>query len=185
MTTASTRFQRGEAFLSSYDTGEIAHFNGDFFSHLRRTADLLSKWGNTEYVCLAGLCHAVYGTQGFQQGILQPDERHLLQEVIGLDAEGVAYFYCSCDRSCLYPTIGASGGFKFHDRFTGDRFEPSEQMVRDFLEVTFSNEVELGSLSEEFLNNCREFCQDFMPRCRPYVSQAAFKAAVRLFDLSV
>ncbi|MDE0043042.1 MAG: hypothetical protein OXT74_13465 [Candidatus Poribacteria bacterium] len=185
MTTASTRFQRAEAFLNSYDTGEIAHFNGDFFSHLRRTADLLIKWGNNEYVCLAGLCHAVYGTQGFQLGILKPDERHLLHEVIGRDAEEVAYFYCSCDRSCLYPTIGASGGFKFHDRFTGDRFEPSERMVRDFLEVTFSNEVELGSLSQEFVNNCREFFHDFMPRCKPYVSQAAFEAAAELFDLSV
>lgn len=183
MTIASPKFQQAEAFLSSYDTGEIAHFNGDFFSHLRRTADLLNEWGNTDYVCLAGLCHAVYGTQGFQQGILRPDERHLLQEVVGVDAEGVAYFYCSCDRSCLYPTIGASGGFKFHDRFTGDRFEPSEQMVRDFLEVTFSNEVELGSLSQEFVNNGREFFQEFMPRCKPYVSHAAFEAAARLFDV--
>ncbi|MDE0301366.1 MAG: hypothetical protein OXN17_22290 [Candidatus Poribacteria bacterium] len=185
MTINSPRFQQAETFLTSYDTGEIAHFNGDFFSHLRRTADLLVRWGNTEYVCLAGLCHAVYGTQGFQQGILEPDERHLLQEVIGLDAEGLAYFYCSCDRSSLYPTIGASGGFKFHDRFTGDRYEPSEQMVCDFLEVTFSNEVELGSLSPEFVNNCREFFQDFMPRCKPYVSQSAFEAAVRLFELPV
>ena len=185
MTNVSTRFQQAEAFLSSYDTGEIAHFNGDFFSHLRRTADLLIKWGNTEYICLAGLCHAVYGTQGFQQGILKPDERRILQEAIGIDAEEVAYFYCSCDRSCLYPTIGASGGFKFHDRFTGDRFEPSEQMVSDFLEVTFSNEVELGSLSQEFVNNGREFFHDFMPRCEPYVSQAAFEAAAELFDLPV
>ncbi len=69
MTAASTRFQRAEVFLRSHETREIAHFNDDFFSHLRHTADLLIKWQNTEYVCLAGLCHAVYGTQGFQQGI--------------------------------------------------------------------------------------------------------------------
>ena len=185
MTTTSARFQQAEAFLRTYETGEIAHFNGDFFSHLRGTAELLFEWGNTEYVYLAGLCHAVYGTQGFPQGILKPNERHRLQEIIGLDAEGVAYFYCSCDRSCLYPTIGAPGGFKFRDRFTGHTFEPSEQMVRDFLEVTFSNEVELGSLSQEFVNKGRELFHDFMPRCKPYVSKDAFEIAVELFDLPV
>jgi hypothetical protein len=105
--------------------------------------------------------------------------------VIGVNAEDIAYFYCSCDRSYPYPTIGAPGGFKFRDRFTGHRFEPSEQMVRDFLEVTFSNEVELGSLSQEFVSNGREFFHDFMPRCEPYVSQAAFEAAVKVFNLPV
>ena len=71
--------------------------------------------------------------KAFSKAFKKPDERHLLQEVIGVNSEDIAYFYCSCDRSYPYPTIGAPGGFKFRDRFTGHRFESSEQMVRDFL----------------------------------------------------
>ena len=69
MTAASTN-SNGQRFFSALTRrGRLPILNGDFFSHLRYTADLLIKWGNTEYVCLAGLCHAVYGIQGFQQGI--------------------------------------------------------------------------------------------------------------------
>mgnify|MGYP001322217257 CR=1 FL=1 len=185
MTTTNDIFQQTEAFLRSRGTSDIAHLNGNFFSHLRGTADLLAEWGNVEYVCLAGLCHATYGTQGFAQGILEHDERHLLREAVGRDAEEVAYFYCSCDRSYLYPTIGTPRPFKFRNRFTGHVSEPSEQTVRDFLEVTFSNEVELGSLSQNFIDKGRAFFQDFMPRCKPYVSQPAFNRAAEMFDLPV
>lgn len=94
MTTTNDIFQQTEAFLRSRDTSDIAHVNGDFFSHLQGTANLLDRWGNAEYVCLAGLCHAVYGTQGFTQGILEHDERQVLREVVGREAEEVAYFYC-------------------------------------------------------------------------------------------
>ena len=67
----------------------------------------------------------------------------------------------------------------------GTDLNPPNRWYAISLEVTFSNEVELGSLSQEFVSNGRGFFHDFMPRCEPYVSQAAFEAAVKVFNLPV
>lgn len=52
-------------FLHAHRAGEIAHLNGPLLEHLERTELLLSPWGCSETASLAGLCHAVYGTDGF------------------------------------------------------------------------------------------------------------------------
>jgi hypothetical protein len=49
--------------LKDLGVGEFAHLNGTLEHHLLGTCKLLMEWNNPEYVCDAGLYHAVYGTQ--------------------------------------------------------------------------------------------------------------------------
>ena len=56
-------------------------------------AGLLGEWGAGEDLRAAGLCHACYGTDGFPRPLLGPDERPLLAETIGTEAERLVYLY--------------------------------------------------------------------------------------------
>ena len=59
---------------------------------------MLERWGFPEPVCLAGLFHSIYGTEGFQGLILDLSERENVAEIIGERAEQAAFFNCVMDR---------------------------------------------------------------------------------------
>ena len=58
---------------------------------------------------LAGLCHAVYGTDGFPTALLAVTERHVLSGIAGADVEELVYLYASCDRKFSYPRLRGVG----------------------------------------------------------------------------
>jgi hypothetical protein len=76
-----------EEFLLAHGADRIDHPGGTLYDHLSRVADVLSEWGAAEEVRLAGLCHAAYGTDGFDKSLLSVDDRKALRDVIGEDAE--------------------------------------------------------------------------------------------------
>ena len=117
------------AFLEAHGTkqtphgtrmGDLAH--GSFDDHLRGTCDVLERWcvvlcrsplyvpdSDTWYssrhypeeVCLAGLFHSIYGTEGFQGLILGLEQRAEVAEIIGERAERCVFFNCIMDRDSL------------------------------------------------------------------------------------
>ena len=54
-----------------------------------------------EEVCLAGLFHSIYGTEGFQGLILGLEQRADVAEIIGERAERCVFFNCVMDRDSL------------------------------------------------------------------------------------
>jgi hypothetical protein len=104
---------------------------------------LLRRWGCSETVSLAGLCHAVYGTDGFPEALLTVEERHVLSGMAGADVEALVYLYASCDRRFTYPRLSESR-VDFRDRFTGRRFSPTAGQLRDFVDLTLANETDVG-----------------------------------------
>jgi hypothetical protein len=103
---------------------------------------LLSDWGADEVLQAAGLCHACYGTDGFDHAMVDVADRQALMELIGPRAEALVYLYCSCDRAAVYPLLGSDGPVAFRDRFTGRTVVPPERDVRAFVEVTAANELD-------------------------------------------
>ena len=130
-------------FLQAHGAGAIAHLNGPLLEHLERTELLLRRWGCSEMVSLAGLCHAVYGTDGFPRALLIVEERNVLSGVAGADIEALVYLYASCDRRFVYPRLSDSR-VEFRDRFTGRVFSPTESQLRDFVDLTLANESDVG-----------------------------------------
>jgi hypothetical protein len=125
----------------------IDHLNGTLLNHLESTEELLRRWGATADLALAGLCHAVYGTDGFPVSLLSVDRRDLVSEAIGPEAESIVYFYASCDRRYLYPKIGAESPMTFKDRFTSNITVPTVKQIRLFADLTLANEADVAIIS--------------------------------------
>ncbi len=84
-----------------------------FLSHLLGTRRLLLDWGERPAMADAGLFHSAYGTEYFQPE--HPAERDEVREVIGAEAEEVAWTWCTIRRD----TIDLTGPVTVQDRHTG------------------------------------------------------------------
>ena len=131
------------AFLDEHNAASVEHLQGTLLEHLLRVEDLLRRWGGSEALALAALCHATYGTDGFAPNLLELDGRDRLREVIGPEAEETVYFYASCDRAVVYPRL-ADDPVRYRDRFTDTEFDATPSQMRDFVDLTVANEVEIA-----------------------------------------
>jgi hypothetical protein len=135
-------------FLRSRSADAAPHVHSTLVDHLIGTERLLRRWGCRQELCLAGLCHAAYGTDGFAPHLVSWHQRDILAAAlgeVGPAVEEIVYFYASCDRSVLYPQIAADGPATFRDRFLGATFEPSELQLRDFADLTLANELDIAT----------------------------------------
>jgi hypothetical protein len=128
--------------LASRGAAEIAHPGGTLLAHLLRVGALLDQWGTRPALRLTGLCHAWYGTDGFDAGLGSLAFRDELAAIIGTEAEQLVYFYASCDRCFTYRQLAQPAGL-FRDRFTGAVACPPLTLRRDFAELTVANELDI------------------------------------------
>jgi hypothetical protein len=131
------------AALASRGAARIPHPGGTLLAHLERVGALLDHWGARSVVRSAGLCHAWYGTDGFDAVLGDLAARDELAALIGADAEQLVYFYASCDRRFSYPQLAQCTGL-FRDRFTGTVLCPPVTTRRDFAELTAANELDIA-----------------------------------------
>ena len=91
-------------FLQQVHAPKVRHSGGTFLEHLVGTHNLLHYWGNSRDLCLAGLFHSVYGTDRFTYSLVKSDEqsRHQLRQLIGANAEHLAFLFCSFGREDLF-----------------------------------------------------------------------------------
>jgi catechol 2,3-dioxygenase-like lactoylglutathione lyase family enzyme len=139
---------RIDVFLRTGGAAELRHPGGTLLDHLHRVRDLLAGWGADVDVQVAGLCHATYGTDGFEPSLLPLAERATLRGLIGERAEALVYLYASCDRSVVYPRIGRDEPVVFRDRFAEVEFTPEVGDLRAFLEITAANELDVLAHNE-------------------------------------
>lgn len=81
-------------FLNSKNADRVRHSGKTLRAHLEGVEGILREWRLPEATIRAGLFHSVYGTEFFQRAILQPDDRDQVRELIGEEAERLAYLYC-------------------------------------------------------------------------------------------
>jgi hypothetical protein len=142
------REARARAFLAEHGAQTIAHPGGTLYEHLARTAERLRGWGAREDLVLAGLCHATYGTDGFDRSLLPHSSREPLEEIIGSAAEAIVYAYAGCERDRTYADL-AAGRPLLHDRFAGTSRPLDRGGIADFVELTFANELDVMRQSAE------------------------------------
>lgn len=168
---------RAEHFLTASGARAIAHPGGTLFEHLERTAALLESRRARPDLVLAGLCHASYGTGGFHTALLPLAQRETLRELIGPRAEELVYRYCSCDRE--FPaTLDEPERRLLRDRFTGEVLALDPQTMRDFLELTYANELDVARHTPD--PALRAALRGFLASLRCAVSDAAARAAATL-----
>jgi hypothetical protein len=155
---------------------KIDHPGGDLFHHLVHTEQILRTWREDDTVCLAGLCHAFYGTAGFPTALLSLDDRDTLRAVIGVDAETLVYEYGSCDRRATYPALG-SDSVAFVDRFTGATTKMRSDDLRGFAVISIANELDIVravAFDEESAAGIRRLCAALAPHA-PAAARVALK----------
>jgi len=173
-----------EQHLRTLGAEEFAHVDGTLERHLHGTERLLRSWGNREAVCIAGLYHAVYGTDGIAGHLVGLDARNAIAEVIGVEAEALAYLYGACDRARYHPRIGTASQQMFVDRFAGNSYAISAPTLRDFCEITVANELELALRNPRFGQRHAAELLALFDRMRGVVSEAALGAACDVLSMT-
>jgi hypothetical protein len=81
-------------FLKSLGADKVKHGEETLLKHLIRTHDILHKLGEDQFLLDAGLFHSVYGTAYFmpEGGLL--DNRKVVIDLIGEQAEEIVYWFC-------------------------------------------------------------------------------------------
>ncbi|MEV4615294.1 VOC family protein [Kitasatospora sp. NPDC049258] len=165
-----------EEFLRSRGAGEIPHPGGTLLDHLIRVARRLADWGADPDLRAAGLCHAVYGTDGFDRALADLTERALLAELIGERAEALVHLYACCDRGVVHPRLAGGRPVVFRDRFTGREHTPPEPDLRAFLEITAANELDVLAHDPELADHYGPALQQLFDRSGDLLSVAAREA---------
>ncbi|MCX4744028.1 hypothetical protein OG455_00620 [Kitasatospora sp. NBC_01287] len=168
-----------EEFLRARGAGELPHPGGTLLAHLIRVADLLGEWGADPHVRVAGLCHAAYGTDGFDQALAGTAERGLLAELIGEEAEALVHLYASCDRGVVYPQLGIGRPVVFRDRLTGREHTPPESDLRAFLAITAANELDVLAHNAALADRYGPALYRLFARSRDLLPTAAQEACAR------
>jgi len=169
--------------LMAMGADEFPHIAGTLAPHLLRTASLLREWGSRPALCLGGLYHAVYGTDGIRGALVSPAHRDAIVDIIGAEAESIAYLYGACDRDAFHPRIGACGAPLFVDRFTQSEYAITDAALRDFCELTLANERDLAASSDAFDAKHRDTLAQLAEQMRELVSAGAYAACVRTRQL--
>jgi hypothetical protein len=164
------------AQLIALGANAFAHVAGSLARHLFETERLLRSWKSRDAVCLAGLYHAVYGTDGIRGSLAGLDRRSAIVAVVGAEAEALAYLYGACARATFHPRIGTSDQLRFADRFTSSEYAIDERALRDFCELTVANELELALASEAFRTEYAEELAAFFGRMEGLVSEDCERA---------
>ncbi len=190
--------ERYRSYLAGHGADTTPHVGSTLLQHLEGTCDLLESWGNADHVAVAGLLHTAYGTAGFPLAFHGPDGRAAFARVAGHDVETLVYLYGSCDRDFLYPQLerlaGGSRrtladrawnvvvrGFRlghdpdvtFRDRFDSRSFRPALALFRDFLELTFANELELIRRAHPLPEESRRRWERLFRPCLPLLGAGA------------
>ena len=69
--------------LRGWGAEDIGHPGGTLLEPFGRVTALLAGWRAAGEAQLAALCHAAYGTDGFDIALLRLDERSVLADAIG------------------------------------------------------------------------------------------------------
>ena len=125
--------------LIDLNTDSSSHSQGTLIDHLQNTYELLKQWNNPNYVCLAGLFHSIYGTQIYKKQTLGLQQRNLIKEAIGIEAEYLVYLFCIMHRGYFYNHLHSNEVRSSQD---GTHILISEKTKRNLCEILVANELE-------------------------------------------
>jgi hypothetical protein len=175
------REEGARAFLIARGAREIAHPGGTLYEHLERTAATLRAWEAPADLVLAGLCHASYGTDGFATALIEASQREVLRAIAGDEAEALVYLYASCDRHFGVENLARNPQL-FRNRFTGSVYEAPLHMLRDFIQLTFANELDVADHASD--PKLRAGIEAYLRTQRSLASKTAWQAFADRFGVS-
>lgn len=156
--------------LTVRGAGRLEHPGGTLLDHLVRVSDRLASYGAGPELVAAGLTHAAYSTDGYDTALLAVEERGLLRQAIGAEAEQLVYRYAATDRVPFFRQLGQPL-VVWTDRFTrsGVTLDPVD--VAPLVELTVANELDVLEHLDVAPN---EALRDLLTRARGALSAGAW-----------
>ena len=122
-------------FLTALGTESIGH-SGDkkYLAHLVSVFNDVRSWGGSQYLARAGMFHSIYGTQLFQGFTLPVERRDDLKQLIGEDAEFIAFLNCFVHREPFdQAVLEGNTDYVVHNRETGEQYQLTPQQWKDLI----------------------------------------------------
>jgi hypothetical protein len=137
----SDRAEEIRSLLRRREAGRIDHPGGTLAGHLERVHERLGRLGAREDLRLAGLGHAVYGTDGFDLQLVTTAHREAMVAMLGPVTEAIIYRYGACDRKKTWRDLATAR--EVWNRFDGTMELLGDDELRDFTDLTIVNEVDV------------------------------------------
>ena len=88
-------------YLIAHGANTADHSGRTLLDHLKGTSQVVKEMGAPEYLQDAGLFHTVYGTVAYMPLVGIISNRDEVKELIGEQAEEIAYWFCVLDSPRL------------------------------------------------------------------------------------
>jgi hypothetical protein len=164
-------------FLLGARVAALDHSSSSLLDHLLGTRALLAAWGARRPVCDAGLFHSVYSTEAFAPMSVPLDQRDRVREVIGEEAERLAWLFCIMERASFDANMSRVEGLAVIHRLTGEQIPLSREEFEDLVNVSCANTLEaIPRLPWDQRRRCRAYLARYAP--------VALPAAIAALDAS-
>ena len=157
--------------LQRFQISTLNHGQHMLIDHLKGTYRILKRWGCADYLCKAGLCHSIYGTESFVKESATLENRDYMQSVIGVEAEALAYLFGAHTKESLWKILSKSDSYMIVDRFLKIEVPLSEQALSDLMMLTLANWLEQrprAGAEHQFIR------QSEFTASKPFVSKIAY-----------
>lgn len=136
-------------YLLAHSADKQAHSGHTLWSHLRGVHDILHRAKQPEYLCTAGLFHSVYGTKSFKPVTIEKTKRAKVAELIGQEAEVLAFAFCELPRPKLFEVALRSKQMPVEiSAFVQYGNDAQNQFYQDLLALECANVLEQRVLQE-------------------------------------
>jgi hypothetical protein len=106
------------------------HKHSTFLQHLVGVHNILRLWNETETVGRVGLFHSAYSNSYVNLALYNPaTERHVMQELIGVEAEELVHLFCIIDRQQVVVNTLLKQGFIPMEGLTVPHLKVPEEKV--------------------------------------------------------
>ncbi|MFF0468565.1 DUF6817 domain-containing protein [Micromonospora zamorensis] len=166
------------AWLRQRGAEQITHPGGNLYAHLCRVSERLAVLGCGSDVQVAGLTHAVYGTDGFDLALLDRADRAVLRDLVGTDAEELVYLYGACDRERSWRELAQTG--QVFDRFAHQVRTPDAAQLRSLVDLSIVNELDVLEQDPAVADRHGTYFRDLFASWAPLASEPVIRDAQRV-----
>ncbi|NES81372.1 MAG: hypothetical protein F6K10_08130 [Moorea sp. SIO2B7] len=166
--------------LQEMGCDSTSHMNRSLLEHFQGTYRLLKKWGNRESICLAGLFHAIYGTETFYTALVSLEKRQEIALLIGDEAEKLVYYYSITTRNHFVKNLSNLNDLSITSRLDGEIIPITELEFRQLVEIFLADRLEqILSLNYRY----RYQYKAFFLEAKYFISRQGFQEFLIAYNL--